>query len=252
MTGKTVALIVAAGRGSRAKRDDQTGPKQYVPLRGEAVLTHTLRRFLSCETIDKVLCAIHLDDVADYNLAIAGLDDEQAQKLMPAIFGGDNRQLSVYLGLEALSDDPPHNILIHDGARPFASLDLIDGVCLALEEQVGVVPSIPIADTVKRVRDHKVEETVDRADLWGAQTPQGFQFDAIWRAHKAALDMQDVSFTDDASIAEWFGLDVGVIMGELNNIKITMADDFDRGERFLSKGLTVRMGNGFDVHSFEE
>jgi len=252
MTGKTFALIVAAGRGSRAKRDDQAGPKQYVSLCGEAVLAHTIRRFLTCERVDQVLCVIHPDDAEDYSQAVNALAKADCQKLMPPIFGGETRQRSVYLGLEALVDCRPQNVLIHDGARPFASQALIDRVRQALEGQVGVVPSIPIADTVKRVRGDKVLETVDRAHLWGAQTPQGFHFDAIWSAHKAALTALDATFTDDASIAEWFNLDVGVIVGDQNNFKITMADDFDRGERFLSEGLTVRIGNGFDVHSFEE
>lgn len=263
-------LIVAAGRGTRAQRDNQPFPKQYVHLDGQAILTHILSKMSDDSRIDGILTVIHPDDTEAYEVASAGI----GSKLLPPVFGADTRQGSVYNGLLALSEYAPEYVLIHDGARPCFSADLIGRIIEGLREHKVVLPALPVSDTIKKVNHGVVVNTVDRADLWAAQTPQSFAFTQIFEAHQAAQvlhheraaykteagtetgNTEGVMFTDDASIAEWFGLDVHIIMGEERNIKITTIADFERGESYLSSEkdimVDVRVGHGFDVHAFEE
>lgn len=245
---KNVALIVAAGRGTRASRYEDEAPKQYVHLQGKPVLHHVIQRFLETEQIDHVLTVIHADDEQAYEQATSNIDSE---RLLAPVFGGATRQQSVYAGLAALESHQPQKVLIHDGARPFCSSDLISQVCNGLNQHTAILPALPVSDTLKRVEHNIVSQTLDRSNLWGAQTPQGFLFSDIWSAHKKAKESEKDDFTDDASIAEWFGLDVHVINAETDNFKITTKDDFEKGERLLNKGVNMRIGNGFDVHEFE-
>lgn len=258
-------LIVAAGRGTRAQRDDQSLPKQYVHLNDKAILTHIISKLSDDSHIDGIITVIHPDDIAAYEAASAGFE----AKLLPPVFGADSRQGSVYNGLMALADYSPEYVLIHDGARPCFSSDLITRVMDKLQNYQAVLPALPVSDTIKRAGDGVVVDTVDRSDLWAAQTPQSFSYAQICEAHQAAQDYnqsisvagvdgeaQKIEFTDDASIAEWYGMDVHIVMGEECNIKITTLADFERGESYLSsnknKGVDVRVGHGFDVHAFEE
>lgn len=252
MKNESVALIVAAGRGTRASRYALDGPKQYVPLHRVAVITHGMRTFLRSPHIDKLQVVIHPEDIAAYEESLADLVGVHERKILPAVFGGETRQSSVLLGLEAIESLSPGSVLIHDAARPCLSSSLIEAICTELKRNKAVLPALPVGDTLKRVEANIVQTTVDRSGLWRAQTPQGFHYGDILKAHKAVQKRDDLTFTDDASIAEWFGLKVAVIMGHETNIKITTAEDFKRGELFLQQELDVRIGNGFDVHAFEE
>lgn len=159
--------------------------------------------------------------------------------------------------------------MIHDGVRPFTTPALLDRLMGVVAPDQGVLPMMPVTDTVKRVTRSVVAVTVDRSGLFTAQTPQCFPYPAILAAHEAArlaVENGDATFTDDASIAEWHGLKVAAIAGEANNIKITTAADFDRGEIILrqqggaemgdnaenKRAADIRLGNGYDVHAFEE
>jgi 2-C-methyl-D-erythritol 4-phosphate cytidylyltransferase/2-C-methyl-D-erythritol 2,4-cyclodiphosphate synthase len=174
--------------------------------------------------------------------------------------GGANRQQSVLAGLQALEAHNPSNVLIHDGARPFVGADVISGVLDALVSHKAALAAIPVSDTLKAEADGVVSRTVDRKGLWRAQTPQGFDFAAIFAAHKAAAKAGREDFTDDTAIAEWQGLSVAITPGAERNIKLTTPEDFELGEKLLdgddgvggSGALTeTRMGTGFDVHAFE-
>lgn len=262
MSRVTDAIIVAAGRGLRARRDDSSTPKQYVALGKGAVLSHTIQRFLDCPAVRRVVVVIHPDDAGEFE----ALGFSTAEKLVAPVFGGATRQQSVLNGLTALSGEAPDYVMIHDGVRPLFSQALLEQLLVALRDDQGVLPVLPVTDTVKRVSDGVVAVTVDRSALTLAQTPQCFPYQPILAAHKAAalaVAKGEATFTDDASIAEWHGLKVGVIAGEADNIKITTAGDFDRGEMILQQqGVTVmgdnrrladiRLGNGYDVHAFEE
>lgn len=251
------ALIVAAGRGHRARRSDDMSPKQYVPLEGKPVLAHTLARFVASPLIRNCFSVIHAEDHAEFEAVAALINGE----LQPPVMGGPSRQASVFNGLRALAEDPPDFVMIHDGVRPFFSDDLLERLAEALQTHEAVLPVLPVTDTLKRVEAGAVLETPPRAGLYGAQTPQCFAFAPILAAHMAAAQADPSAFTDDASIAEWFGLTVGTVAGEADNIKITVSEDFDKGDWILSKSAAgpmarmvlpdVRVGQGFDVHAFE-
>jgi 2-C-methyl-D-erythritol 4-phosphate cytidylyltransferase / 2-C-methyl-D-erythritol 2,4-cyclodiphosphate synthase len=166
--------------------------------------------------------------------------------------GGATRQASVRCGLEALSHKPPKAVLIHDGARPFASADLIARAARAAEAYGAAIPGLAPTDTVKEI-DAKglVVATPPREALRMVQTPQAFQFDLILAAHRrAAAEGQD-GLTDDAAIMEWAGHSVHVFEGERGNMKVTRSEDLAVAEaRLMRELLDIRTGQGFDVHAF--
>ena len=231
------ALIVAAGRGARAGRP---GPKQYEPLGGEAVLTRTHRAFARYPGVDRVLAVIHREDEAAFAKAVPD---------GPRVFGGADRQASVRLGLEALAEDAPDLVLIHDGARPLVTAATIDAVLTALEDAPGAIAALPVTDTLKRGADGASLGTHPRDGLWRAQTPQGFRFPAILTAHRTA---PAGSATDDASLFEAAGLPVALVPGDPRNIKLTFPEDFRMAEALLSLATETRTGMGYDVHAFTD
>ena len=245
---KTAALIVAAGRGTRARgpgRGPGPGPKQYAAIGGVPVLAQALRPFLAHPDIAFVAVAIARGDEALYRAAVAGLASD---KLLSPIGGGATRQASVGNGLRALSAHLPDGVLIHDAARPFVTRDVIDRVLGALAQWPGAIAALPLADTLKKAGPGGlIAATVDRAGLWRAQTPQGFRFADILAAHERARAAGLEDMTDDAAIAEWTGLPVGLVLGSVANAKLTTPEDFAMAER-AAGGPDVRVGQGFDVH----
>lgn len=233
------AVIVAAGRGTRA---GDAAPKQYRQIAGETILARAVRPFLDHPRIARVVVVIHPEDGGHYTAAVPPHD-----KLTAPVFGGASRQGSVNRGLQALAANPPDLVLIHDAARPFVTRPLIDRVIEALAGASAAVPALPVSDTLKRINpDGRVAETVPRAQLYAAQTPQGFDFAAIHAAHERA---HGGSYTDDAAIAEAAGLEVVVVAGDPDNVKLTTAEDIAAAEVRLGAGET-RVGTGYDVHAF--
>jgi len=241
---KTVALVVAAGRGRRFGGDL---PKQYARLGAQTVLRHTVMRLLEHPGVDCVGCVIHPDDRALYDDALDGLD------LLAPVNGGETRQDSVRLGLKSLSHLNPKKVLIHDAARPFVSRALIQDVIDALDAAPGALPSVAVADTLKRGHHGLIEDTVSREGLYRAQTPQGFRFDDIVKAHESFAGQE---LTDDAQLFERAGLKVALTPGTEDNFKITTQEDLMRAERMLAAGTETRtetrMGQGFDVHRLDD
>ena len=246
----TVAVIVAAGRGTRA----QTGasaPKQYQRLAGEPVLTHSLRLLAEHPQIDAAMVVINPQDGELYQSASA----TYADRLLPAVSGGDTRQASVLAGLEALSGRLPDRVLIHDAARPFLTAALVSDLIAALDNVSGAIAAEPVSDTLKQeAADGTIARTVDRAGLWRAQTPQAFRYDVILDAHRRAVAAGRTDFTDDAGLAEWAGLAVRLVPSSGRNMKLTTAADIELAERLLAPAplLEPRNGTGFDVHRFAE
>ena len=237
---KVAALIVAAGRGSRA---GPGAPKQYRELAGEPVLRRTLAAFAAHPDISSVLTVIHADDREAYGAASADLP-----KLMAPCMGGATRQASVKAGLEALTVSKPDYVLIHDGARPLIPARLIGDCVKALAAHAGALAAVALTDTIRRATAQGLAgETVDRAGLWRAQTPQAFHFDAILDAHRRASSAEH---TDDVAVASAAGIEVTMVEGDEDNIKITSAEDLKRAERILMRGVDTRSGTGFDVHRF--
>lgn len=249
----TIALIVAAGRGARAGAG---GPKQYRPLAGEAVVARAARAFLNHHRIDFVRVVIHRDDDDLYADAMASVRGHE--KLLAPAHGGKERQDSVRLGLQSLAALAPSIVLIHDAARPFIDDATIDRVIDAAAGG-GAIAALPVFDTIKRSAGAAapyIAATLPRDSLWRAQTPQGFNFAQILRAH---IDAAGEALTDDAAVAERAGMRVALVAGSPDNMKITQAEDFgmaeillDRNTRMSGGRLEYRSGHGFDVHEFED
>ena len=240
------AIIVAAGRGTRAGGDL---PKQFRQIGGEVMLKRTLLMFLEHQNVGAVQPVINPEDGDLYSQASAGLGDERL--LAPAV-GGATRQASVRAGLEALSARKPDYVLIHDAARPFASADLLSRAIAAVKKTGAAIPALTVTDTVKTIDGlGRVDKTLDRASLRLIQTPQAFAYAPLLDAHRRAQAAGREDFTDDSALAEWAGMKVDVFAGEPGNIKITSAEDFARSEamQFAAMG-DVRTGTGIDVHAF--
>jgi len=234
---QTAAIIVAAGRGTRAGGGL---PKQWRPLAGRRVADWTLSAF-DTAGIARIVVVLHPED--------------QAIPLPPHVIrvtGGATRDASVRAGLEALAGNPPDIVLIHDIARPSVTPALIGRVCDALATADAVAPGLPVSDALWQGAAAQVAGTQDRSGLYRAQTPQGFRFGAILAAHRA----HDGGAADDVEVARAAGLTVEIVEGDEDNIKITTPGDFARAERLLRGHMTslpdIRLGNGYDVHRFAE
>lgn len=239
MSMNCVALVVAAGRGTRF---GGSRPKQYLPLGGMLVLRHPLKTLQRHSAIDAVRVVFNPEDRDRYHAAVDGLD------LLPPVTGGALRQDSVRLGLESLAALAPRRVLIHDAARPLVDVQTIDRVLSALDEAPGAVPALALRDTVKRGANGLIAGTVDRTNLWRAQTPQGFHYREILEAHRAA---KGLDLPDDAAVAERAGLTVRLVAGSEVNFKVTTQDDLRDAERRLASAMgDIRTGQGFDVHAF--
>jgi 2-C-methyl-D-erythritol 4-phosphate cytidylyltransferase/2-C-methyl-D-erythritol 2,4-cyclodiphosphate synthase len=226
--GKTVALIVAAGSGTRAGGEV---PKQYRKLAGKALLAHAIDH-LGHPGVDAIQIVIGEGQEAAYADAVG-------ERALPApIIGGATRRESVANGLAALGDSDI--VLIHDAARPFLPGAVIDRLLGALESHDGAIPALSVVDTLTT----RAGDLVDRDALVRVQTPQAFRLDAIRAAHAAWTGDEP---TDDAQVARAAGLSVVLVEGDTALDKLTYEADFARAE---AARLTARTGMGFDVHAF--
>lgn len=240
---RVAAILLAAGTGSRyAATTGSSIPKQYVLLAGQPVIRHAAQALLP-----HVTSIQPVGDPASLNEALEGLE------ILPPVAGGETRQASVRAGLEALDKLPeaekPDIVLVHDGARPYVTAQVISNVVSALGQHPGAIPAVPVADTLKREKDGVIDGTVPRDHLYRAQTPQGFRFGLFLDLHRGAAS---VSATDDAKLLEDAGFSVALVAGDEDNIKLTYEDDLVRLERLIGPTLLPRVGLGYDVHAFEE
>ncbi|MFO1027731.1 MAG: bifunctional 2-C-methyl-D-erythritol 4-phosphate cytidylyltransferase/2-C-methyl-D-erythritol 2,4-cyclodiphosphate synthase [Acetobacteraceae bacterium] len=232
---RVAAIIVAAGTGSRFGADI---PKQFLTLAGKPVIRHAAEALAA-----EVALLQPVGDAATIDPLLAGVPG-----LLPSVPGGETRQDSVRLGLEALEPHAPDMVLVHDAARPVIPAGTIPALLAALAESPGAIPGAPVADTLKRVERGIITETVPRTGLFRAQTPQAFRFAALLQAHRSGA----TGATDDASLLEAVGLAVEVVPGSDDNIKLTYPEDFARLERIMSPSLLPRVGTGYDVHVLAE
>ncbi|MDD2876211.1 MAG: 2-C-methyl-D-erythritol 4-phosphate cytidylyltransferase [Acidiphilium sp.] len=222
------ALIVAGGRGHRLGGPI---PKQYRLLGGIPIIRRTIMALQDHQAINHVQVVIHSDDHDLYHRATAGM-------LLPApLPGGNSRQDSVRLGLEGIASIGSRIVIIHDAVRPFVAAHTITAVIAALEVSSGAIAGVPLADTLKRCQGDRIVGTVERTDLWRAQTPQGFRFADILAAHRRAYQENPLALdlTDDAAVAERAGFDVTMVPGSDDNFKITTEDDLRRAEFMLQR-----------------
>ncbi|MET0361869.1 MAG: bifunctional 2-C-methyl-D-erythritol 4-phosphate cytidylyltransferase/2-C-methyl-D-erythritol 2,4-cyclodiphosphate synthase [Sphingobium sp.] len=245
MTGesfRTVALLVAAGRGDRAGAGV---PKQYRPVGGKAVIAHAFDALAAHGEIDAIVPVI---GPGQDDLSLAAL----AGRSVPAlIMGAARRQDSVRAGLEWIAaQGGAERVLIHDAARPFLPGAVIDRLLAALDDAVGAVPALPVADTLVRADGGRAGAAVPRDGLLRVQTPQAFGFGAILAAHRAWDATREA--TDDAQIMAGCGHDVMTVAGDERLAKLTYAEDFERAEAMLARQRSTRVGMGYDVHRLVE
>lgn len=239
---KNIAILVAAGSGSRF---GDTLPKQYYMYKNKAILRHVIDRLNDSALFDAILVAIHPEHQEYYNEAI-----KDVPNLLPPVFGGNERQDSVYLALEFIHNTQiyPDYVYIHDAARIWISDDILYRLQDRLKDCLGVIPTLDITDTIKEVTDNGIIiNTIPREHYKRAQTPQAFHWPEIYHAHKNQKGKQ---LTDDAAIFEAEGYDVATIMGSENNKKITYMDDIPANEGKNKMDYETRIGTGFDVHAF--
>ena len=234
MPKSTAAIIVAAGRGTRAGGGV---PKQWRRLAGATVAAHTLAAFARHNRVDHIVLVVHPDDAP-----LAPWPQDTSAQI---VIGADTRRGSVLAGLRAI-EGRFDQVLIHDAARPCVTADIIDGVLTALETSAAAAPALPVVDALWTGVDGTVSGTQSRAGLFRAQTPQGFDLAAILDAH---LRFDDDA-ADDVEIARRAGVTVTITPGDENNLKITTPQDFARAETILGQTMDIRLGNGYDVHRF--
>lgn len=227
---KTVAIIPAAGFGLRMRTD---GPKQYLELDGSPVLALTLDKFNSCPLIDCIILVVPSEDIEFCQKDV--VEKYNFNKVYKVIAGGERRQDSVRLGVEA-SNGEFEIVVIHDGVRPFVQTDLIEKSVKAMENNRAVITAMPAKDTAKKVGEGGlVLKTYERKLLWLVQTPQVFRYKDIWKAHQKAVMEGWDEVTDDALLLEKMGIPVKVIMGSEMNIKITTPYDMELARFLISR-----------------
>ncbi len=219
-----LAILVAAGRGERMGAKH---PKAFLELGGEPILLKAARAFEKAPSVSAIVAVVPEDLVAEARRLLAPL-----LKLRTVVPGGARRQDSVREGLRHVPEGWSGVVLVHDAARPFADVALVEAVARAASEHGAAVPVLAVVDTVKRVRGGRVVETLDRAELGAAQTPQGFRRELLARAYEAAF-RDGVTVTDEAMAVERLGAPVVVVPGSPRNRKLTTPEDLAWAEGVL-------------------
>jgi len=223
------AIVVAAGRGSRAGAGQS---KQFREISGIPIIIHTLSRFERCETIDGSVVVLPEGEREAF-AALAGRYG--LRKVSGAVAGGETRAESVWRGLEALRGLSVEVVAVHDGVRPFVTPEEIDRTVREARASGAAILAVPVTDTIKEAEGARVLRTLERARLWRAQTPQCFRFELLRRAYELAIS-SGLDATDDSALVERLGATVRLVEGGEHNIKITTPQDFAVAE-ILLKGV---------------
>src|SRR3989442_4046706 len=226
--GRVVAVIPAGGTGTRMGADV---PKQFLPLGGVPMLVQSLRASDHAPRVDAVILVVPQEErrraVTD---VIERYDVKKVQKI---IAGGETRQQSVYNGLKE-TDPDVEIVVVHDAVRPFVTEDLIERSIEAARKGGGAVVAIPMKDTPKQAGpDRQIQRTLDRTELWLAQTPQTFRRDLLLEAYEKAA-IERLQATDDAALVERFGHKGGIVAGTWGKIKITAPEGLAIARAILS------------------
>jgi 2-C-methyl-D-erythritol 4-phosphate cytidylyltransferase len=222
---QALAILVAAGRGERMGAGR---PKAFRDLAGEPLLLKAAQVFDRTPSVEGIVAVVPSDEVEAARDLLAPL-----RKLRAVVAGGSRRQDSVLEGLKQAPEGYDGVVLVHDAARPFVDVPLVEAVLRAAAESGAALPVLGLVDTVKRVRDGRVLETLDRSELGAAQTPQGFRFRLLVEAYEAAF-RDRVTLTDEAMAVERLGRPVTAVPGSARNRKITTPDDLAWAESVLS------------------
>lgn len=235
-----IAIIPAGGQGRRMGNSSANSPiKQFLTLREIPIIVHTLRQFEACPDIDKIIVALPKEEVEKATLTEL-CQQYQLNKVLPAVIGSSERQLSIFEALKSIATSPLHEqtqiVAIHDAVRPFVSPELISKSIAVAREHKAALCAIPATDTIKEVTSGKVTKTIPRTSIYLAQTPQTFSYKLILEAHQKAV-AENFFATDDAMLVEWLGESVTIVEGLAENIKITKPSDLALAEFLLSNML---------------
>jgi 2-C-methyl-D-erythritol 4-phosphate cytidylyltransferase len=222
-----IAIIAAAGAGTRMASDR---PKQFLLLAGKPVIIHTLRVFEECDSIDEVSVVLPAAESAGF-LSLAG--KHSLRKVARVVPGGATRADSVKRGLMAIRSATAEIVVVHDGVRPFVTVEEIDNTVAAAKSEGAAILVAPVTDTIKEIGDTSVLRTLDRGVLRRALTPQCFRYELLREAYQRA-DVNDPSLTDESALVEQLGRPVSVVEGSARNIKITTVEDLAIAEGFLA------------------
>lgn len=219
-------VIVAAGKGSRMKMDIN---KQFIKLNEKEIVAYTIEKFYNHSNIQDIVVVVREEEA---NILKKEILEKYNFKNIKIAFGGKERQDSVYNGLKMLDKDCK-NVLVHDGARPFLSKEVIDNSIDAAKKHNAVVVGVPVKDTIKIVnKDNDIVDTPNRSVLWAVQTPQTFNYEILMKAYENAFESEFYG-TDDAMLVERIGYKVKMIEGSYNNIKVTTREDINMGIQIL-------------------
>lgn len=218
------AIVLAAGQG---KRMNAGYNKQLIKLNGTPLIIHSLQLFETDNECSEIILVVSANEREDMKKL---LENYNVKKVRNLVIGGVERQDSVYAGLSAIDDKGI--VLIHDGARPFVKQDVIQSIVEEAEKTGSAIAAVPVKDTIKRMAGNFIEKTVERTDLWAAQTPQGFQYDLILEAHQDAKEY-GYNGTDDASLVERLGKPVSIVESDYLNLKLTTEEDLLFAETIL-------------------
>ena len=246
---KISVIICAAGDGNRLNNASRT-PKQYLVINGKTIIEYSIDKFLELDIIENIVIAINPSHI-EYTHDIIKKDAYKDKVII--IHGSDTRLKSVMRGLEYLSTSGTTHVFIHDAARPNFSSTLPNNLIKAAKGHDGSIPIIEASSTIKQLKNEKLK-TLDRSTIIESQTPQFFDFMAIYNSYKslAKLTTGVNHVTDDAQVAELAGLRVNTFKDNKKNYKITIYDDLDRFKMESENMFSSRVGIGFDVHKFGE
>ncbi len=226
-----IAIIAAAGSGSRMA---SARPKQFLELAGKPIIFHTLKPFEECDSINEIIVVLPAEDSAGF-LSMAG--KLGLRKLTKVIPGGVTRADSVRRGLQAIRAATAEIVAVHDGVRPFVTVDEIEKTIAAARSNGAAILVAPATDTIKEVSEiGDVIRTIDRKQLRHALTPQCFRFDLLRRAFET-VDVSDASITDESYLIEQLGERVSIVEGSASNMKITTKADLAVAEAMLRGGF---------------
>jgi 2-C-methyl-D-erythritol 4-phosphate cytidylyltransferase len=214
---KTEGIVVAAGSGTRM---GSAIKKQYLPLCGEPILVRTLQTLVQVDAVERLILVVAEEDM-EYVRDL--VDAAGLPKIGAIVPGGKERQDSVQAGLKALADSTEW-VFVHDAARPLVSSPEVEKVLSAAREMGAATLGVPVKDTIKRVENGRVVETLQRELLWAVHTPQAFRRDWLEEAHRRTAK-EGALGTDDASLVEWAGYPVAMVEGSYENLKITTPED---------------------------
>ncbi len=221
------AIVVAAGSGTRFGGDKA---KQFVEIFGKPIVIYTLERFESCSQIDEIILVLPNAEIANFQ-EVAG--KYNLKKLSKTIAGGQMRAESVWNGLKAINAETAEIVAVHDGARPLVASDEITKTIEKAKETGAACLVANVTDTIKEIEDGKIVQTVDRAKLKRALTPQCFRYEVLKRAFEENK-LNDAA-TDESFLAEKLGIEVSIVEGSARNIKITHREDLFLAESLLSR-----------------